>query len=91
MAKLFLCGGGFGKQMEDIYPVFNAVIDHTKPLLYIPLAMPEETHTLDECYGWIQNELKEGGVKIPSVEMVRSYEEILTKEFSDYCALFIGG
>lgn len=91
MAKLFLCGGGFGKQMEDTYPVFNAVIDHTKPLLYIPLAMPEETHTLDECYGWIQNELKEGGVDVPSVEMVRSYEEILTKEFSDYCALFIGG
>ena len=91
MAKLFLCGGGFGKQMEDIYPVFNAVIDHTKPLLYIPLAMPEETHTLDECYAWIQNELKEGGVEVPSVEMVRSYEEILTKEFSDYCALYIGG
>ncbi len=43
MAKLFLCGGGFGKQLEDTYPVFNAVIDHTKPLLYIPLAMPEET------------------------------------------------
>ena len=91
MAKLFLCGGGFGKQMEDTYPVFNAVIDHTKPLLYIPLAMPEETHTLDECYAWIRNEMEKGGVKFPSIEMVRSYEEILTKEFSDYCALFIGG
>ena len=41
MAKLFLCGGGFGKQMEDIYRVFNAVIKYTKPILYIPLAMPE--------------------------------------------------
>ena len=91
MAKLFLCGGGCGKQMEDIYPVFHSVIDNTKPLLYIPLAMPEETHTLDECYAWLQNELKNGGVHVPSIEMVRSFEEILTKDFSDYCALFIGG
>jgi peptidase E/8-oxo-dGTP pyrophosphatase MutT (NUDIX family) len=67
------------------------MIDHTKPLLYIPLAMPEETHTLDECYAWIRNEMEEGGVEIPSIEMVRSYEEILTKEFSDYCALYFGG
>ena len=91
MAKLFLCGGGCGKQMVDIYPVFNAVIDNTKPLLYIPLAMPEEIHTLDECYAWLQNELKNGGVNVPSIEMVRSFEEILTKDFSKYCALFIGG
>ena len=91
MAKLFLCGGGSGEQVKEAYRVFQAVIDHTKPMLYIPLAMPEDLHTLDECYAWIQSEMKEAGVDVPSIEMVRSYEEIMTKELTDYCAIFIGG
>ncbi|MBO4687456.1 MAG: Type 1 glutamine amidotransferase-like domain-containing protein [Clostridiales bacterium] len=87
--KLFLCGGGYGKQTEAIYQVFDAVIDHEKPLLYIPLAMPEEEHSLDECYAWIKNEL--AAIRFPSIDMVRSYEEILEKDFSQYCAIFVGG
>ncbi|MBR5976133.1 MAG: Type 1 glutamine amidotransferase-like domain-containing protein [Clostridiales bacterium] len=87
--KLFLNGGGYGKKTEDIYRVFDAVVDHEKPLLYIPLAMPEEEHTLDECYAWMKREL--ASVRLPSIDMVRTYEEILEKDFSKYCAVFVGG
>lgn len=87
--KLFLCGGGCGEQTAAVNRVFNAYIDHDKPLLYIPLAMPEEQHTLDECYEWVKGELSE--VDIPSIEMVRSYEELAAKDLSEYGAIFIGG
>ena len=87
--KLFLCGGGCGEQTAAVLRVFNTHIDHEKPLLYIPLAMPEEQHTLDECYEWIKGELSE--VDIPSIEMVRSYEELAAKDLSEYGAIFIGG
>ncbi len=87
--KLFLCGGGCGEQTAAANRVFNAYIDHEKPLLYIPLAMGERDHTYDECYEWIQGELAE--VKVPSIDMVRSYEELAAKNLPDYGSIFIGG
>ena len=37
--KVFICGGGSGKQTEKALRRLNEVIDHTLPCLYIPLAM----------------------------------------------------
>ncbi|MBP3704767.1 MAG: Type 1 glutamine amidotransferase-like domain-containing protein [Clostridia bacterium] len=84
---VFLCGGGDGAQTVEANRRLNAVIDHAKPLLYIPLAM--EPARYDGCYEWISGELRE--VDVPRIEMVRSAEELAGKTLSDYCALFIGG
>ena len=40
--KIFLNGGGCGPQTDAVLKRFNEMIDHTKPLLYIPLAMERE-------------------------------------------------
>lgn len=85
--KVFLCGGGAGEQTIEANKRLNDVIDHTKPCLYIPLAMEREMY--DSCYEWITGELKD--VQIPSIEMVRSAEELAEKNLSDYSVLFIGG
>ncbi len=45
---------------------FNDVIDHTKPLLYVPLAMEQKRYP--SCYEWVQDELRE--VEVPFIEMV---------------------
>ena len=85
--KLFLCGGGSEDQAYEAYEKFNAIINHTKPILYIPLAMMKERY--DGCYSWIKNELR--NVQVPHIDMVRSAEEIVTKDLSEYGAIFIGG
>lgn len=87
--KLFLCGGGEGRQTIEANKRFNDVIDHNKPILYIPLAMHEGDHSYDSCYEWITNELK--SVDVPSIDMVRSKEELGLKNLDDYSAIFIGG
>ena len=84
---VFLCGGGSGEQTIEVIRRFNEVIDHTKPLLYIPLAM--ETELYPSCLEWIKEEMRE--VNIPSIEMVTSAEDIVKKELKDYSAIFIGG
>ena len=84
--KLFLCGGGDGEQVRDAYIKFNAIIDHNKPLLYIPLAM--ESFKYDSCYEWITKELKFMNIKI---KMVNSFIELSSLNLFDYCAIFIGG
>ena len=87
--QLILCGGGSGDQNTLANQKLNEIIDHTRPILYIPLAMNEEEHSYDSCYEWIQGEL--ANVDIPYIEMVRTFEELASKDFKHYAALFIGG
>ena len=85
--KVFLCGGGAGEQTVEANKRLNEVIDHTRPCLYIPLAM--ETEMYDSCYQWIIGELAK--VQLPYIEMIRSGAELAKKNFSDYSVVFIGG
>lgn len=87
--KLFLNGGGCGKQTILTYNEIDKVIDHNKPVLYVPLAMDETEHPYDSCYEWIKDEIS--SIDIPSIEMVRSFEELATKDFDKYSLIYIGG
>ena len=85
--KVFLCGGGAGIQTIEANKRLNEVIDHSKPCLYIPLAMEQEKYA--DCYVWIKDELK--NIDIPYIEMVKSADELATKNMTDYGVIFIGG
>lgn len=85
--KLFLCGGGSGKQIMFALNKFSSLLDKTKPILYIPLAF--ENNDYDSCSKWFQQEIKY--MEIDSFEMVKSSKELSQKDFNKYCALFIGG
>lgn len=85
--RIFLNGGGDGKICEQAYNKLNQIIDHTKPILYIPIAMEKEKY--DDCNKWIKNELRD--IEIPYIEMITSGNELAKKCLSDYSALFIGG
>ena len=75
--QLILCGGGSGEQNTLANQKLNEIIDHTKPILYVPLAMNENDHPYNSCYEWIQGELS--NVDIPSIEMVRSFKDLASK------------
>lgn len=85
--KLFLCGGGSGKQILNALYKFSNIINKEKPILYIPLAM--EYKKYDSCFTWFKNEIKM--LNLSKFEMVRSSYELSQKNLDDYSALFIGG
>lgn len=87
--KLILCGGGSGEQNILANKKLNEIIDNNKPILYVPLAMDEKEHPYDKCYEWITEELKNVGKS--GIDMVRSFKEFASKNFTDYGAIFIGG
>ena len=87
--KIFLNGGGCGKQTILTYKEINKIIDHNKPVLYIPLAMDESEHPYDSCYEWIKEEIS--SIDIPNIEMVRSFEELEKKNLGKYSLIYIGG
>jgi len=51
--------------------------------------MDEIEHPYDECYEWIKEELR--NVDVPSIRMVRTFEELASENLEEYTALFIGG
>lgn len=85
--KLFLCGGGSGKQILNALYKFSNTLNKEKPILYIPLAMENERY--NSCYDWFKNEIKI--MNLSNFEMVRSSYELSQKKLEDYSALFIGG
>ena len=87
--KLFLNGGGAGEQTIRTYKEINKIIDHNKPVLYIPLAMDESVHPYDSCLEWIKGEISI--IDIPNIEMVRTFEELYEKDFNKFSMMFIGG
>lgn len=85
--KLFLCGGGSGKQILLALNKFSKQLDKNKPILYIPLAMDEKKYK--DCYTWFKEEIKY--MKINNFKMVKSSLELSKINFDEYSALFIGG
>lgn len=85
--RLYLCGGGSGKQIISALLKFSKKLDKSKPILYIPLAMDNKKY--DSCCNWYQEEIKH--MNIEKFEIVKSSLELSQKDLSNYCALFIGG
>ena len=87
--KLLLNGGGSTKELIPVMNKLNEIMDHSKPILYIPLAMDEDEHTYDSCYDWFLQQVV--NVDVPSVDMPKTFEELATKNLNNYSAIFIGG
>lgn len=87
--KLMLNGGGSTKELEMTMLKLNEFVNHSKPILYVPLAMEETEQPYDSCYEWFQKQIV--NVSIPSVDMPRTFEEFASKNFDNYSAIFIGG
>lgn len=87
--KVFLNGGGCGCQTIDTYKEINKIIDHNKPILYVPLAMDETIHSYDSCFEWIKEEVSV--IDVPGIEMIRTFEELSEKDYNNYSMIFIGG
>lgn len=87
--KLLLNGGGSTKQLKLTMNKLNQIMDHSKPILYVPLAMNETEHPYDSCYEWFQSQMID--IDVPSVDMPRTFEEFASKNYDNYSAIFIGG
>ena len=87
--RLLLNGGGSTEQLTPTMNKLNEIIDHNKPILYVPLAMDEVEHPYDGCYEWFSKQIT--NVVVPSLDMARSFEDLASKNLNEYSAIFIGG
>lgn len=85
--KIFLCGGGSDEVAKKSTIKFGSVIDKTKPLLYVPLAM--ESYRYDSCLEWIRKEMSL--INVTNIDMITSAKDLAGKNLNNYCAIYIGG
>ena len=85
--RLILNGGGDGKAVETARQLLNNVIDHSKKILYIPFAWPDPAY--HGCLEFMTGELSD--VDKAGIDMVKTPGELMSRDFSDYAGLYIGG
>lgn len=61
--------------------------DHQKQILYIPFAWPDPTY--HGCLEFMTGELAD--VEKAGIDMVKTPEELMGRDFTDYACLYIGG
>jgi dipeptidase E len=85
--KLILNGGGSGENVKSARELLNSLIDHNKKILYIPFAWPDSTY--NGCLEFMTNELSD--VEKEGIDMVKSTDELMSKDFNNYACIYIGG
>ena len=85
--KLILNGGGEGAAVKSARELLNSIIDNNKKILYIPLAWPDPTY--NGCLEFMTNELSD--IDKTGIDMIKTTDELLNKNFNDYACLYIGG
>lgn len=89
--KLFLGGGGGGKDSIELDKKFVASLDLSKPLLYIPIATNTAKYPYSGCVAWLSGVLEPLGVT-DIVMWVEEDLKIKTKEdFTQFSGIYIGG
>ena len=85
--RLFLSGGGskaFGLDKK-----FVEVIDKSKPMLYIPIAIDAQKHPYPECLEWIRRYFSE--FKFSNIEMMTNLRDVSQKSLEKFGSVYIGG
>lgn len=85
--RVFMNGGGSGEKTKAACKRFNEVIDHEKPILYIPIALDESWYP--GCMDFITKELAD--VQVPYIHMETDANIIAKSDLDAYSAVFIGG
>lgn len=85
--RLFLSGGSMEPFILD--KMFMDAIDKSKPLLYIPIAMPPEEHSAEECFVWIKNYFSK--FNFSNIMMVTDLKKISEKDLDKFGGVYIGG
>src|SRR3989344_2037059 len=62
--KLILSGGGSGEKTKELDELFAKIIDKSKPLLYIPIAIDKIKHPYTECLKWLKGTFDKLGINL---------------------------
>jgi dipeptidase E len=89
--KLFLGGGGGGRDSIELDKKFVASLDLSKPLLYIPIATNTTKYPYSGCVSWLLSVLSPLGVKNVVMWVEEDLKTKTKEDFDQFCGVYIGG
>ncbi len=89
--KLILSGGGAGKQTEELDKLFANLLDKTKPLLYIPIAIDNIKFNYEDCLVWLKSTFDALCVKKYKMLTENDFKKINKIDLKNYSGIYIGG
>src|SRR3989338_6039550 len=89
--RLFLSGGGSGRESIILDKMFAGSLDKSKPLLYIPVAIDKAKHQYAECFQWISSAFNPLGVKGIVLWTEQDIEKRVDIDINRFSGVYIGG
>lgn len=86
----FLSGGGSEHDSKPLDLKFISSIRGSK-ILYIPVAMPKEVISYENCYDWITTTLTRLTEKFLEIDMLTDFSNVNFESIKNYSAIYIGG
>jgi dipeptidase E len=89
--KLILTGGGSGEKTRELDELFASLLNKSKPLLYIPIAINTKEHPYPECLKWIKETFDELDVKTYDMWTEKDLKKSKTINPEEFSGIYIGG
>ena len=89
--RLYLSGGGSGEKSAELERKFASVVEKSKPLLYIPIAMDENIHSYPDCFQWINKLFNPLGIDKIEMWTEKDLRERTEAELDRFSGIFVGG
>jgi dipeptidase E len=89
--RLIISGGGSGKDTKEQNELFVNLLDKSKPLLYIPIAIDVVKHPYSSCLEWLKSELGEFYVTKYEMWTIEDLEKSRSVSPDNYSGIYIGG
>lgn len=89
--KLFLSGGGSGDDSIELDKLFVSMLDKSKPLLYIPIAIDVKKHPYPDCLKWLKSTFELLGIKKFEMWTEKELKELSERDLQRFSGVYIGG
>jgi dipeptidase E len=89
--KLVITGGGSGEKTKELDSLFASLLDKSKPLLYIPIAIDNIKHPYSECIKWLRSTFDSLGVSKYEMWTEADLEQSEAVTAESFSGIYIGG
>ncbi len=89
--RIILSGGGSGEKTNELDELFASMLDKSKPLLYIPIAIDKVKHPYLKCLDWLKSTFEKLGVVEYDMITESEIEALKDKLPSNFSGVYIGG
>ena len=89
--KIILSGGGYGKDTKELDGKFASLLDKSKPLLYLPIAIDNTKHPYPDCLKWLKSTFNNLGVSSYKMITEKTIDDLKNENPRDFAGIYIGG